>query len=227
MAFSSGGRNAAAPGKGFRVGFSQGAAARRRGSRKDDGRVNAPLATRERLGTVLEALAAMRALPPAAVSGESAVPGSVPGIRPSMDPVDPRHLVELWRNWSMVMGPDLAPLALPLGRRNEVLIVGGEDNLCLQELSFQTPEILERVNAFMDAPPHAPVFRRVELRLVMGQRPLHLPPDIQSRERFRPPPPRPARLGGHLSEMREDSPVARCYAAYLRMHGLLPDAETL
>ena len=60
--------------------------------------------------------------------------------------------VRLWQNWEMVMGPDIAPLAWPLGARNDILIVGGEDNLALQELSFMTPEILERVNAFMDAP---------------------------------------------------------------------------
>ena len=44
--------------------------------------------------------------------------------------------VRLWQNWEMVMGPDIAPLAWPLGARNDILIVGGEDNLALQELSF-------------------------------------------------------------------------------------------
>ena len=119
-------------------------------------------------------------------------------------------------NWEMVMGPDIAPLAWPLGARNDILIVGGEDNLALQELSFMTPEILERVNAFMDAP----VFDRVELRLVMGDRPLDQMPDIQPSTRVRPAPPRPRQLGAHLEEMNADSPVARCYAAYLRMHGV-------
>ena len=125
--------------------------------------------------------------------------------------------VRLWQNWDMVMGEDIAPLAWPLGARNDTLIVGGEDNLALQELSFMTPEILERVNAFMDAP----VFNRVELRLVMGDKPLDRPPDIQPSTRFRPAPPRPRDLGAHLEDMRPDSPVARCYAAYLRMHGVL------
>ena len=124
--------------------------------------------------------------------------------------------VRLWQNWAMVMGPDIAPLAWPLGARNDILIVGGEDNLALQELSFMTPEILERVNAFMDAP----VFDRVELRLVMGDRPLDQMPDIQPSTRVRPAPPRPRQLGAHLEEMNPDSPVARCYAAYLRMHGV-------
>lgn len=126
--------------------------------------------------------------------------------------------VRLWQNWEMVMGPEIAPLAWPLGARNDILIVGGEDNLALQELSFMTPEILERVNAFMDAP----AFAKVELRLVMGDRPLDRPPDIQPTECVRPAPPRPGDLGGHLEDMRPDSPVARCYAAYLRMHGVLP-----
>lgn len=124
--------------------------------------------------------------------------------------------VRLWQNWEMVMGPDIAPLAWPLGARNDILIVGGEDNLALQELSFMTPEILERVNAFMDAP----VFDRVELRLVMGDRPLDQMPDIQPSTRVRPAPSRPRQLGAHLEEMNPDSPVARCYAAYLRMHGV-------
>ena len=123
--------------------------------------------------------------------------------------------VRLWQNWEMVMGPDIAPLAWPLGARNDILIIGGEDNLALQELSFMTPEILERVNAFMDAP----VFDRVELRLVMGDRPLDQMPDIQPSTRVRPAPPRPRQLGAHLEEMNPDSPVARCHAAYLRMHG--------
>ncbi len=79
-----------------------------------------------------------------------------------------------------------------------------------------TPEILERVNAFMDAP----VFDKVELRLVMGDRPLDQAPDIQPSTRVRPAPPRPRHLGAHLEEMNPDSPVARCYAAYLRMHGV-------
>ena len=126
------------------------------------------------------------------------------------------QLFRLWQNWEMVMGPDIAPLAWPLGARNDILIVGGEDNLALQELSFMTPEILERVNAFMDAP----VFDRVELRLVMGDRPLDQMPDIQPSTRVRPAPPRPRQLGAHLEEMNPDSPVARCYAAYLRMHGV-------
>ena len=117
-------------------------------------------------------------------------------------------------NGMFSLGGKLGSVLSALG--NDILIVGGEDNLALQELSFMTPEILERVNAFMDAP----VFDRVELRLVMGDRPLDQMPDIQPSTRVRPAPPRPRQLGAHLEEMNPDSPVARCYAAYLRMHGV-------
>lgn len=144
------------------------------------------------------------------------VRGKLESVLSSLGDGEKLMQVRLWQNWEMVMGPEIAPLAWPLGTRNATLIVGGEDNLALQELSFMTPEILERVNAFMDAP----VFSKVELRLVMGDRPLDRPPDIQPSTRVRPAPPRPADLGGHLNEMRPDSPVARCYAAYLRMHGV-------
>lgn len=125
--------------------------------------------------------------------------------------------VRLWQNWEMVMGPELASLAFPLGIRQDILLVGGEDNAALQELSFLKPEILERANAFMDAP----VFTKVEIHLVMGKRTLERSPDIQPSVRYRPPPQKPKDLGRHLAEMREDSPVTRCYAAYLRMHGML------
>ncbi len=81
------------------------------------------------------------------------------------------RLVPLWQNWDMVMGPDIAPLAWPLGARRDVLLVAGEDNLALQELTLLTAEILERVNAFMAEP----MFSRVDVQLLLGRRPLNVP----------------------------------------------------
>ena len=127
------------------------------------------------------------------------------------------HLVQLWQNWSMVMGADIASLAIPLGSRNAVLLVGGEDNMAMQELSYMIPEMLERANAFMDKA-H---FERVELHLLLGKTALDerirqadvitvLPP--------RPLPPRPKTLGGLKGLLNPDNPVARCYAAYLNLY---------
>ena len=78
------------------------------------------------------------------------------------------QLARLWENWEMVMGPDLAALAFPLGQRKGILLVGAEDNMAAQDLSYMSPEILERVNAFMDGP----FFNRVEVHLLFGRTPL-------------------------------------------------------
>ncbi|MDR3319761.1 MAG: DUF721 domain-containing protein [Desulfovibrio sp.] len=66
------------------------------------------------------------------------------------------RLVQLWNNWGMVMGP-LASLALPLGTRGDMLLLGAPDSMALQEIHLQSEEILERVNAFMDGPLFAAV----------------------------------------------------------------------
>lgn len=129
----------------------------------------------------------------------------------------PAHLDQLWKNWNMVMGPELAPLAQPLGHRHGLLLVGGEDNLVLQELSYAVPEILERVNAFMDEP----FFQRVELHLLFGKTPLNLVSDSPVPEVPRPP--RPLRLGG--LNLDPDSPVGRCYQAYLRCFDTPPGKD--
>ncbi|MDR3362372.1 MAG: DUF721 domain-containing protein [Desulfovibrio sp.] len=79
------------------------------------------------------------------------------------------RLLQLWHNWNMVLGPELAPFALPLGSRRNTLLVGAEDAMLAQELQLQSGEILERVNAFMESP----YFRKVRVSLQLGQDALH------------------------------------------------------
>ena len=71
----------------------------------------------------------------------------------------------LWQNWEQVMGPELAPLALPLGHHKNMLLLGVEDAMLMQELHLMSGEILERVNAFMEKP----FFSSVKVRLVLGK----------------------------------------------------------
>lgn len=128
------------------------------------------------------------------------------------------QIVQLWRNWDMVMGPDIGPLAIPLGSRKRILLIGGEDNMAMQELTYQVPDILERVNAFMDSE-H---FERVELHLLLGRAALNLhrlngqPVPRASR----PLPPKPEHLGSLRDTLDPDSPIGRCYAAYLRLYDM-------
>lgn len=106
----------------------------------------------------------------------------------------------------MVMGPDIRRWRMASPHAwNDILIVGGEDNLALRELSFHDPRKSPggSMRLWM---PHS----TVELRLVMGDRPLDQMRH-QPSTRVRPAPSRPRQLGAHLEEMGGFS-VARCYA---------------
>ena len=123
-------------------------------------------------------------------------------------------LASLWRNWDEVLGKDMAPLALPMGHKSDQLIIGAEDNMAMQELTLQTQEILERVNAFMKCA----CFNKVKVVLLLGQRPLNpnrpqrpvgpLCPKLPSR------PPRLGRLEGSFDD---ESLVGKCYEAYVAL----------
>jgi len=122
------------------------------------------------------------------------------------------YLNQMWKNWDMVMGAELAPVALPLGHRDGVLLVGAEDHFLMQDLTYAVPEILERANAFMQEN----MFHKVELRLLGESQPLNrLSP---SPVPVSPPPPRPPHLGA--LNLDPESPVGRCYAAYLKLFAI-------
>lgn len=118
-------------------------------------------------------------------------------------------LAPLWAHWEMVMGEELAALAIPLGHRRDLLIIGADDHLAQQELAFQTDDILERVNAFLEAPR----FRGVVLTLRQGKTPLTTTPAPRfprfcHADLFAPPQP----LGALLDHFDPESAIGRCYA---------------
>lgn len=122
------------------------------------------------------------------------------------------HLTRLWEHWAMVLGPNLAALAVPLGHRKDVLLIAAEDSMAAQEIAMQAGEVLERVNAFMNSP----YFSRIQVELVMGRQDLS-----RSGQQQRPVPPvialrKPCNLGGLTGKLDPSSPVSRCYDAYLR-----------
>jgi len=121
------------------------------------------------------------------------------------------RLARLWQHWSMVMGPELAPLALPLGASKGVLLVGGEDAMAMQELVMMRDEMLERANAFMDEQ----FFTEAHVSLSLGKRPLDGLTPPPARERG----PRilPKLDGSALGCVDPGSPAARCYAAFLNL----------
>lgn len=125
-----------------------------------------------------------------------------------------RSIAALWKNWQSVLGEDLAPLALPMGHKEQQIIIGAEDNMAMQELMLQTPEILERINAFIGEE----AFAKVKVVLLLGQRPLN----PERPQRIVTPlcpklPPRPPGLGRLRGEMNPESFVTECYEAYLAL----------
>lgn len=145
----------------------------------------------------------------------------------NVERADPAQVVQLWKHWDMVLGEELASLAIPFGRRRDRLLIGGEDSFILQELAMRTPEILERVNAFLDAPENAPYLTRVELSLPLGKRPLNQAPELSFSQKPQSPSMTcpPGLRGVYLASMRPDSPVTKFYKALLKTFGLLEQAQ--
>ena len=125
-----------------------------------------------------------------------------------------RHLTALWQHWTVVMGESLAALACPLGHKGDVLFIGADDTMAMQELSLQATEILERANAFMDCE----FFRQVKVGLMQGRQALSCPRPRRLDSPLCPVrPKKPHRLGALAGKLDPDSPVTRCYEAYIAM----------
>jgi Protein of unknown function (DUF721). len=120
-------------------------------------------------------------------------------------------LVRLWREWENVVGADVAELARPLGHREGALVLFAEDAIAAQQLTYYAPEILERVNSFLEQE----VFDKVRFELLNGRIPLgvHQRPVAEASPA---PPVAPKEVGGLLDKIDLESPVGRAYLAYLR-----------
>ncbi len=119
-------------------------------------------------------------------------------------------LTRLWQHWDMVMGPEIAALAWPLGHKEGTLFVGGEDAMSVQELTYMHDEIIERANTFMDSN----FFVSVKVRLSLDKTPLdaasHIPKPQRKHVSFG-----KTLSGKYLKNMDPDSAVAQCYARFV------------
>ncbi len=129
----------------------------------------------------------------------------------------PFRLVMLWRCWDEVVGPEVAAVCRPLGRRKTVLRVGVEDAMAMQEVTFLAPQILEATHDFLGEP----LFDAVQGELLRGRPGLD---EVGVATPSKRAPTRPTRLGETRHRFEEDADegggelakiVAESYRKYL------------
>lgn len=64
---------------------------------------------------------------------------------------DPKRcdLVSLWQDWPEVVGENFASQVEIQGHKNGVLMLGVEDSVLMQELSYEIDEVLEKINDYL------------------------------------------------------------------------------
>lgn len=119
-------------------------------------------------------------------------------------------IARLWRHWPEILGPELAEMVRPLGRRKTTMILGAANSMVMQEFSYFGQQILDKANAFLGTT----YFQKLHLELMDGRPALDqsLLPQIPPN----PIPPRPAPLGNLLPCMDPLSPVTKCYRSYVK-----------
>lgn len=60
------------------------------------------------------------------------------------------RLARLWSDWENVVGEEFAWVE-PLGHKNDILFLGVEDAMEIQEITMRSTEILRLVNAYMES----------------------------------------------------------------------------
>lgn len=132
------------------------------------------------------------------------------------------RLVAVWTAWDTIVAPDLAQLAKPLGHRDSTLFLGVEDAIAMQEVSFQTLDILHAVNTALGEL----YFDKIRLDLLRGRTSLDAVAKLVSvnREKARRPQHpeanalsrNPRQIGALPSGFSRIPAVERCYQAYVR-----------
>jgi hypothetical protein len=132
-------------------------------------------------------------------------------------------VARIWRSWPDIIGSRLAEMARPLGRRRDALIIGVEDSLVMQELTYFSEEIRERIGEFLGWQP----FDKVKFELLEDRTPLN---EVQVRHEARLPEqhlPDEEEVGSLLDVLPSNSSFRSCYEAYVRMiKALQQDTET-
>jgi len=120
-------------------------------------------------------------------------------------------LIRLWKNWEKVLGKDLAQLARPIGTKGKTVIIGVEDSILMQELTFYSPDILKKINQFLGNE----LFDKITYKLLEDKAPLDSivleKKEKQGKNKIKIPD-----IVGYLREsISPKSPVYKAYIKYL------------
>ena len=128
------------------------------------------------------------------------------------------RLAGLWRFWPQMVGPELAELAKPVGHSRTTLLLGVEDPMAMQEVSYDAPAILRAVNASLGEA----YFDRIRFDLIGDHIALDAVagsfPQAGKAESTRTVP-GPRGLGGLPVGFSGIPSLERCYRAYVRLYG--------
>lgn len=58
-------------------------------------------------------------------------------------------LADLQKNWAQIAGEDFADKTAIKGNKGKIIYLEVEDSMTMQELCFQTTEILEKINEYL------------------------------------------------------------------------------
>lgn len=137
------------------------------------------------------------------------------------DTHDDLCLAKLWDAWDSIFEPEISQLIRPLGHKKDILLLGAEDAIVMQEFTYFSDQILDKVNNFLGKQ----FFGRVRIELLKGRSPLNakLLPPIPSKTS----PVKPEGLGTMTQSMNPSSPVARAYIKYVSLFSTdKPDGST-
>lgn len=157
-------------------------------------------------------LAAMRRRRAPYGSLPEAVAGGVARLLGRLDGQGRGQSARVWPHWAQVVGPTLAAHVRPLAVRGRTLVVGGQEPVILQEMSYFQLEMLERINGFLGQE----VFDKIVFELLSGRVPLDAA--VVARRPACREAPRPGSLGGLERLLTEDSAVGRAYRTYVGWH---------
>ncbi len=120
-------------------------------------------------------------------------------------------LITLWKNWNKIMGDGLCKMAKPIGTKGRTLIIGVEDSILMQELSFFSDNILEKIEQFLGYQP----FDKIMYKLLEDRTSLD---GMFVEVKKTPYIPKLPVLSGRLKDkIPKESPVYRAYMSYLKL----------